>query len=92
MILNKEMVNKMQTKKIVKGLRNLADLIESGNILLESFSTEVDTEDVYSHHFGSQIVTKEKKTGQFSVRLDLLDMSYNNEYIEELGNIRIYNN
>jgi len=47
MILNKEMINKMQTKKIVKGLRNLADLIESGDILLESFSTEVDTEDEY---------------------------------------------
>jgi len=82
----------MQTKKIVKGLRNLADLIESGNILLEGLSTEVDTEDVYSHHFGSQIVTKEKKTGQFSVRLDLFDKSYNNDFIKELGNIRIYNN
>jgi hypothetical protein len=82
----------MQTKKIVKGLRNLADLIESGDILLESFSTEVDTEDVYSHHFGSQIVTKEKGTGQFSIRLDLFDKSYNNGYIKEIGNIRIYNN
>lgn len=82
----------MQTKKIIKGLRNLADQIEKGDILLESFSTEVDTEDVYSHHFGSQIVTKEKKTGQFSIRLDLFDKSYDNDCIKELGNIIIYNN
>jgi len=82
----------MQTKKIIKGLRNLADLIESGDILLESFSTEVDTEDVYSHHFGSQIVTNEKKTGQFSIRLALFDKSYDNDYIKKLSNIRIYNN